>query len=48
MRPEFYDGDEGCSGGKGQDALMRVIVVCVGGGAVALVAAVMLAAFGLL
>lgn len=49
MRPEFRDGDEGCSGG-GPDTgwMMRIIVAGVVGGAVALVAATLLSAFGML
>ncbi len=48
MRPEFYDGDEGCSGGRGSDGMMAFIGFGVGAGVIALIAATLLAAFGML
>lgn len=48
MRTEFRDGDEGRSGEGLTDRMMRVIGVGVGAGVIALLAATLLAAFGML
>lgn len=48
MRTEFRDGDEDRSGEGLTDRMMRVIGAGVGAGVIALLAATLLAAFGML